>query len=72
MTMKKTQVVGNGVSTKYAVAHLFGTEDVQVGAYDQNNQYTLINSKPLTKDVVEVEFMYAPQPGEYTVEVSPA
>jgi hypothetical protein len=70
--MKKTQVVGNGVSTKYAVAHLFGTEDVQVGAYDQNNQYTLINSKPLTKDVVEVEFMYAPQPGEYTVEVSPA
>lgn len=72
MTMKKTQVVGNGVSTKYAVAHLFGTEDVRVGAYDQNNQYTLINSKPLTKDVVEVEFMYAPQPGEYTVEVSPA
>jgi hypothetical protein len=72
MTMRKTQVVGNGISTKYAVAHLFGTEDVQVGAYDQNNQYVLIYSQPVTKDVVEVEFMYAPQPGEYTIEVSPA
>jgi len=70
--MRKTQVVGNGISTKYAVAHLFGTEDVQVGAYDQNNQYVLIYSQPVTKDVVEVEFMYAPQPGEYTIEVSPA
>lgn len=69
MTMRKTQVVGNGISKTYAVAHLFGTEDVHVGAYDQNNQYVLINSKPLTKDVVEVEFMYAPQPGEFTIEV---
>jgi hypothetical protein len=67
--MTKTQVVGNGVSTKYAVAHLYGTEDVRVGAYDQSGQYTMIFSKPLTKDVVEVEFMYAPQPGEYTIEV---
>lgn len=72
MTMRKTQVVGNGISTKYAVAHLFGTEDVHVGAYNQNNQYVLIYSQPVTKDVVEVEFMHAPQPGEYTIEVSPA
>jgi len=70
--MTKTQVVGNGVSTKYAVAHLFGTEKVNVGAYDKTGQYTLINSTPVTKDVVEVEFMYAPQPGEYTIEVTPA
>lgn len=72
MTMTKTQVVGNGISTTYAVAHLLGTEEVNVGAYDQTGQYTLIHSTPVTKDVVEVEFMYAPQPGEYTIEVSPA
>jgi hypothetical protein len=72
MTMRKTQVVGNGISTKYSVAHLFGTEDVQVGAYDQNNQYVLIFSNTVTKDVVEVEFLHAPRPGEYTIEVSPA
>ena len=70
--MNKTQVVCNGVSTKYAVAHLLGTEEVNVGAYDQSGQYTLINTTPVTKDVVEVEFMYPPQPGEYTIDVSPA
>jgi len=68
--MTKKLVVGNGTSTKYAVAHLFGTDNVDVCAYNKDGQYTLINFTNRSKDVVEVEFMYAPQPGEYTIEVS--
>lgn len=69
---KATHVVGNGVSTTYRVTHLLGTENISVGAYDKTGQYVLINTTPVTKDAVDVEFMVAPKEGEYTIEVLPA
>lgn len=65
-----TTTVGNGVSTQYTVAHLLGTKDIEVYAYDQSGQMTLIDYESSTFDAVKVNFMYAPKPGEFTVEVT--
>lgn len=64
------KTIGNGISTSFAVAHCLGTENVDVSAYDQHGQLTLIDVEVTTKDTVRVNFLFPPKPGEYKVEVS--
>lgn len=68
-TISKT-TVGNGVSLEYKIAHCLDTLDVNVSAYEQNGQYVLIDYEIINKDVVSVQFLIPPQPGEMIVEVS--